>query len=87
MQFFYIIKLGFAFIPGVTPSSLVSGALLRYNNRMATRHGGLSVGGSIELSTAGVLFKPHAREEPLHVGLRPINILAANIRSVRREFG
>lgn len=87
MQFFHIIKLGFAFMPGVTPSSLVSGAVLRRNNRMAKRHGGLSVGGSVELSTAGVSFKAHSREEPLHVGLHPINILATNIRSVEREFG
>lgn len=87
MKSFNLCKLGYAFMPGTTPSSLVSGAVLRRNNRMAKRHGGLWVGGSVELSPAGVSFKPYAIEEPLHVGRRPINILAPNIRSVRREFG
>lgn len=87
MQFFHIQKLGYAFILGAAPSNLVTGAQLRRNTRMAKRHGGLWVGGSIELSPAGVSFKPHAIEEPLHVGLQPINILASNIRSVKRQFG
>lgn len=86
MKDFNFSKLGYAFIPHAMPSALMSGAALARANRMAKRHGGLLVGGSIELSPAGVSFKPHAREEPMQVGLRPINIRAANIRSVRREF-
>lgn len=54
MQFFHIQKLGYAFILGAAPSNLVTGAQLRRNTRMAKRHGGLWVGGSIELSPAGV---------------------------------
>lgn len=87
MKSFNLCKLCYAFIHDVMPSALVSGAAFARANRMAKRHGGLWVGGSVELSPAGVSFKPYAIEEPLHVGLRPINIPAANIRSVRREFG
>jgi len=87
MKNFKLSKLGYAFMPGVTSSSLVSGAVLRRNARLASRHGGLWVGGALELSDAGLLFTPHARELPLHDGLRPTNILVANICSVRREFG
>ena len=87
MKSFNMCKLGYAFIPNAVPSALMSGAAFARANRMAKRHGGLWVGGSVELSPAGVTFKPYAIEEPLHVGLWPINILAANIRSVRREFG
>ena len=87
MKTFTLSKLGYAFVPNAMPSALTSGAALARAKRMAKRHGGLLVGGSIELSPAGVSFTPHAREEPQHVGLRPVNILAANIRSVRREFG
>ncbi|MDM5182136.1 hypothetical protein PO883_33740 [Massilia sp. DJPM01] len=87
MKTFNLSKLGYAFVPNAIPSTLMSGAAFARASRMAKRHGGLLVGGSIELSLAGVSFKPHAHAEPLHVGLRPINILTANIRSVRREFG
>ena len=87
MKTFLLSKLGYAFVSNAMPSALMSGAALARANRMVKRHGGLLVGGSIELSPAGVSFTPHAREEPQHVGLRPVNILAANIRSVRREFG
>ena len=87
MKIFKLSKLGYGFVSNVMPSALMSGAAFARANRMVKRHGGLLVGGSIELSPAGVSFTPHAREEPQHVGLRPVNILAANIRSVRREFG
>ena len=86
MKTFTLSKLGYAFVPNAMPSALMSGSAFARAKRMAKRHGGLLVGGSIELSPAGVSFKPHAREEPMQVGLRPINIRAANIRSVRREF-
>ena len=87
MQFFHILKLGYAFMPNAAPSRLVSGATLRRNTRLAKIHGGLWVGGSIEMSSAGVSFKPYALEESMHVGLESVNILSVNIRSVRREFG
>ena len=87
MQVFKIRKLGYAFIPNAAPSSLVSGALLRRNMRLAKKHGGLWVGGAIEMSSTGISFKPYALEETSHVGLKPVNILLGNIRSVRREFG
>jgi hypothetical protein len=87
MRNFKLSKLGYAFMSGVTPSNILSGAVHGRNTRMAKRHGGLWVGGAVELSAAGISFNPHAREEPLHVGFEPINILSANIRSVRREFG
>lgn len=82
MKSFNLCKLGYAFIPNAVPSGLMSDSTYARANRMAKRNGGLMVGGFIELSPAGVSFKPHAREEPLHVGLQPINILASNIRSV-----
>ena len=87
MQFFHIRKLGYAFMPNAAPSNLVSGALLRRNTRLAKKHGGLWIGGAIEMSSAGISFKPYALEESSHVGLEPVNILLASIRSVRREFG
>lgn len=87
MKAFNLSKLGYAFALNALPSALNSGAAFIRANRVAKRHGGLLVGGSIELSPAGVSFRPRASAEPQHVGLRHVNILAANIRSVRREFG
>lgn len=86
MTTFSMFKLGYAFIPNAMPSTLMSGAALARANRMAKKNGGLWVGGAIELSPAGVAFKPYTTEEPLHVGNLTINVMAANIRSVRREF-
>ena len=86
MKILTLSNLGYAFVPNAMPSALMSGAAFARASRMAKRHGGLLVGSSIELSLAGFLFKPHAREERQHVGLWPVNILVANIGSVRRKF-
>lgn len=87
MEFFHIRKPCFAFVPGATPSALATGASGERAHRMAARHGGLWVGGEIEMSPAGVSFKASAVEESLHVGVAPVNILSLHIRSVRYQFG
>ena len=80
-------KPGFAFVPGAIPSALATGASGARAQRMAARHGGLWVGGEIEMSPVGVSFKASAVEESLHVGVAQVDILSLHISSVRYQFG
>ena len=56
-------------------------------NRFSTKHGGLWVGGSVEISHDGVLFKPNALNEAFHEGLESVHIPMTQVLSVAREFG
>jgi len=90
MQTFRIRKLVNAFIPNAVPSELLEllpGAVLWAVNRFSTKHGGLWVGGSVEISHDGVLFKPNALNEAFHEGLESVHIPMTQVLSVAREFG
>lgn len=76
-----------ALIPDATPSGLVFGAALAECERWKKKYGGLWVGGSIEISNDGLLFRPNPLNEAVHIGLEPVSIPLVDIRSVRREFG
>jgi len=80
-------KLVNAFVPNAIPSELVPYTVLWVVTRYLKKHSGLWVGGAVELTHGGVSFKPNALNDAFHVGLEPVHIPIASIRSVRREFG
>ncbi|MGH7217199.1 MAG: hypothetical protein ACREIG_08190 [Nitrospiraceae bacterium] len=83
----HIRKLVNAFVPNAIPSELVPDTALWVVTRYGKKHGGLWVGGAVEITHEGVSFIPNALNEVSHVGLEPVHIPMASIRSVRREFG
>jgi len=87
MQTFRIRKLVNAFVSDAIPSELLPNDALWAVTRYGKKHGGLWVGGAVELTHEGVSFKPNALNEAFHVGLEAVYIPMANVRSVRREFG
>src|SRR5262245_31479121 len=76
-----------ALIPDATPSALVFGPALAECERWRKKYGGLWVGGSIDISNDGLLFRPNRLNEAVHVGLEPVSISFADVLAVRREFG
>ena len=87
MRTLRIRKLANALIPNATPSELVTGAALTAVERLGERYGGLWVGGTVDISDDGVSFTPNGLNVAFHVGLAPVRIPLADIRSARREFG
>ena len=87
MRTLRIRKLVNAFVPRAIPSELVPDTALSVVTRYSKKHGGLWVGGAVEITHEGVSFKPNALNEAFHDGLESIHIPIASIRSVRREFG
>jgi len=80
-------KLANAFIPGASPSGLISAGTLSTINRFREKWGGLWVGGTVSISSRGISFSPNRLNRALHESLGPIHIRATDIRSVTREFG
>jgi len=80
-------KLANAFFPKATPSEVVPAFALSAIDRFKRKHGGLWVGGTVEVSQAGVSFSPNGLNRVLHEGLEPISVAAKDIRAVRYEFG
>lgn len=80
-------KLANAFIPGAAPSGNVVGEALRAVSRVASREGGLWVGGKVVVTPEALSFVPNGINLALHEGLEAIRIPFSNISSVRREFG
>lgn len=80
-------KLANALIPDATPSDLVSGAARTAVEKFGRRHGGLWVGGRIDISNDGVSFAPNGLNQAFHEALHAVRIPFADIRSARREFG
>lgn len=87
MRMFRICKLVNAFVPKAIPSEPLSDNLFSAVTRYVKKHGGLWVGGAVEITHEGVSFKPNALNDAFHVGLEPVQIPLASIGSVRREFG
>ncbi len=87
MRTFHIRKLGNAFVPNAVPSEILPDTVLAVVMRYGKKQGGLWVGGAVDLTHEGVSFKPNASNEAFHVGLEPVHIPIASIRSVQREFG
>ena len=86
MRTFHVRKLVNAFMPNAVPSEVVPQTALSAVTRYGKKHGGLWVGGALDLTHEGVSFKPNALNEAFHAGLEPVHIPMASIRSVRREF-
>lgn len=87
MRTFRIRKLVNAFVPNAVPSELVFGSALWAVMRYGKKHGGLWVGGAVELTHEGVSFKPNRMNDAVHRGPSSVVIPIPSIRSVRREFG
>ena len=80
-------KLVNALIPDASPSTVVPVDALPAINRFKRKYGGLWVGGTLSISQSGVSFSPNWVNRKVHGALEPINVLANEIRAVRREFG
>ena len=76
-----------AFIVDAAPSESLLPEAVWAATRFKRKHGGLWVGGTVSVSHGGVSFSPNAVNRAVHVGLEPVEVPAADIRSVRYEFG
>lgn len=80
-------KLANAFFLNATPSGLVPAYALSAIRRFKRTQGGLWVGGTVEISQAGVSFSPNGLNRVFHEPLEPISVPAKDVRAVRYEFG
>jgi len=80
-------KLANAFYPEATPSMRVPAVARAAIQRFKRKRGGLWVGGTIEISPAGVSFSPNGLNRAVHGILEPIGVPAQEVRAVRYESG
>jgi len=80
-------KLVNAFISDASPSDRLFSEALWAVYRFKRKHGGLWVGGTVSVSDTGVAFSPNRLNKAVHERLEPVNVLAGDMRAVRREFG
>ncbi len=84
---FRIRKFANKFNAQIKTSELVSGSALDAVERYRKKHGGIWVGGVVELTHEGVFFSANALNRILHSGSVKKQVSISKIRSVRREFG
>jgi hypothetical protein len=80
-------KVANAFMPHATLSDVVPFFARPAIDRFKRKQGGLWVGGTVSVSEGGVSFSPNGLNRTLHADLKPINVLAGDIRAVRHQFG
>ncbi len=83
----YIRKLANAFCEGAKPikalSKVTPPAVMRYK----TKHGGLWVGGNVEISDDRLVFRPNDINRTMHEALQDIIIDTSKITAVNYQFG
>ena len=87
MQPLDIRKLANAFVAEATPVDSLPSAALGAVVRFKRKHGGLWVGGIVNVTDSGVSFEPNSVNRALHEELPTISVSAEDIRAVRHEFG
>lgn len=80
-------KLANAFIPEATPAGLLPVTALYAIYRFTRAHRGLWVGGTVFVSSSGVLFVPNRANRLVHKDPEQITVRAKDVIDVRREFG
>ena len=83
----HIRKLANAFYEDARPAEALSKVTPPAVKRYKTRHGGLWVGGNVEISDDRLVFRPNSINRTMHEALQDIIIDTRKITAVNHQFG